>query len=578
MQGQHPLIEKLFEFVHAERDANLHKLLQTWQRPLHEKLEKGLTQGFTHLEKAEKNSSLWAYLDESESRFREGDMLRLHLGDPSTGLLCARMSFEREEEGRWLLSEKLANTVWGNYQDGPCYADMDALDLTPRYEKALEDIADSIHADNIILPLLDDAPVITFSDVDLDYAEDFAIQNKCNEHQAHAVAMAFAAEQIACIQGPPGTGKTRALALIAQLLVERQERVFVTSHTHMAINNALAKIAERKIPTVKIGGRPEDLGKTVDWAKTPADWEKLPTDGSGYVIGATPFATCSQLEHFTFDTVIFDEASQITLPLALMAMRKGKRFIFIGDQKQLPPVLLSQSILSGESMSIFGRLTAQTADHTVMLEETYRMNQWLTEWPSNNYYNGKLRAAGPNKERRLKHADVGAPMDRVFDPDASAVFIPTTDRTAKTRNYRDAQHVLDLCKVAQTMGIALSDIGIVTPYRAQGRTIRSLLARHFGRELASTIVADTVERMQGQERELVIVSLASGDETFISAVAEFFFQPERLNVSITRAMTKLIIIGPELTQGIECSNSTIQQWADEYSSLVSRCRKVVLAP
>lgn len=169
-------------------------------------------------------------------------------------------------------------------------------------------------------------------------------------------------------------------------------------------------------------------------------------------------------------------------------------------------------------------------------------------------------------------------MNCVFDPDASAVFIPTTDRTAKTRNYRDAQHVLELCKTAQTMGLALSDIGIVTPYRAQGRAIRTLLARSFGREIASTVVADTVERMQGQERELIIVSLASGDEEFIGAVAEFFFQPERLNVSITRAMTKLIIIGPELSQGIECSNSITQQWANDYLNLISRCRKVVLTP
>lgn len=126
------------------------------------------------------------------------------------------------------------------------------------------------------------------------------------------------------------------------------------------------------------------------------------------------------------------------------------------------------------------------------------------------------------------------------------------------------------------MGVAPADIGIVTPYRAQGRAIRTLLTRHFGRELAQTIVADTVERMQGQERELIIVSLASGDEAFLGAVAEFFFQPERLNVSITRAMTKLIIIGPELAQGIECSNNVTQLWADEYLSLISRCRKVVL--
>jgi DNA replication ATP-dependent helicase Dna2 len=579
MQGQHPLIEKLFAFVFAERDANLQQLLQTWERPLEHKLEKGLSQGFTRLEKTEKTNEIWAYIDASESRFREGDMLRLHLGDPATGLLCARMSFEREEDGRWLLKEKNAEVVWGSYEGGMCYADPDAIDLTPRYVKALQDIADSIGIphENVIVPLLADKPEITFNEADFDHAEKYALAQHCNARQAEAVGTALGAEQIACIQGPPGTGKTRALAIIAQLLVERGEKVFVTSHTHMAINNALAKIAERKVATVKVGGRPEDLNEAVDWVKDPANWKNQPEQG-GYVIGATPFATCSSLDTYRFDTVIFDEASQITLPLALMAMRKGKRFIFIGDQKQLPPVLLSQSILSGESMSIFGRLTSQEADHTVMLDETYRMNHWLTEWPSKAYYNGRLRAAGSNEHRRLVGADMSGPLADIFDPKDCAIFIPTTDAGAKTRNYRDAQVVVQLCKTAVKIGLSLGDIGIVSPYRAQGRTLRNLLVKAFGRQSASLIVADTVERMQGQERELVIVSLASGDEVFIAAVAEFFFQPERLNVSITRAMTKLIIIGPELERGIECSNSKTQEWADQYRDLIRQCRKVAINP
>jgi DNA replication ATP-dependent helicase Dna2 len=294
-------------------------------------------------------------------------------------------------------------------------------------------------------------------------------------------------------------------------------------------------------------------------------------------MGATPFATCSRLKNYSFDTVIFDEASQITLPLALMAMRKAKRFIFIGDQKQLPPVVLSQSILSGDSMSIFGRLTAQDADHTVMLEETYRMNHWLTEWPSNAYYGNRLKAAGTNKLRRFQSSDLEGPMAQVFDPQACAVFIPTADSSAKNRNHRDAERVVQLCLAAQALGLGLHEIGIVSPYRAQGRAIRNLLFKRFNRDAAKLIVADTVERMQGQERELIILSLASGDEVFIGAVAEFFFQPERLNVSITRAMTKLIIIGPELERGIDCADDTIQQWAEQYRHLISQCRKVELS-
>ncbi|WP_018928137.1 DEAD/DEAH box helicase [Pseudomonas umsongensis] len=574
MQGQHPIIQDLHAFVEAERVANVQQLQQTWLLPLEQKLTKGLTQGFIRLEKAELPTQLWAYLDDGDSRFREGDMLRLHLGDPLGHVLCAKMKFEREEDGRWLLSEKLASTVWNHYQNGACYADPDGMDLTHYYVKALNDIAESTHGNSVIIPLLGKSPEITFNVAELDYAEQFALDEGCNDRQAQAVGMAFSAEQIACIQGPPGTGKTRALALIVQLLVARGERVFVTSHTHMAINNALSKIAARNVPTVKIGGRPEDLDKAVDWVQEPANWKGWPKNGSGYVVGATPFATCSRLENYSFDTVIFDEASQITLPLALMAMRKAKRFIFIGDQKQLPPVMLSRSILSGDSMSIFGLLTAQDADHTVMLEDTYRMNHWLTEWPSNTYYSNRLKAAGPNKLRRFQSADLEGPFSQVFDPLACAVFIPTADSGAKNRNHSDAERVVQLCQAAEALGLPLHEIGIVSPYRAQGRAIRNLLVKRFGRDAAKLVVADTVERMQGQERELIILSLASGDEVFIGAVAEFFFQPERLNVSITRAMTKLIIIGPELERGIVCANDTIQQWAEQYRDLISQCRKV----
>ncbi|MCF5823587.1 DEAD/DEAH box helicase, partial [Pseudomonas syringae] len=575
--GQHSLIQKLYEFVYAEQAANLQKLNEVWERPLQEKLLQGWTQGFTRLERSEKPGQLWAYLDENESRFRAGDLLRLHLGDAHGALLCQGMKFEKEEDDRWLLSSDRAMLIWESYQEGACYVDPDGIDLTPKYIQALQDIERDALGNNAILPLLGDAPDIGFNDPEVEYGTRVALDDGCNEKQADAVGLALGAERIACIQGPPGTGKTRALALIAQLLVARGERVFVTSHTHMAINNALSKIAARNVPTLKVGGRREDLDKHVDLEAEPANWERMPESGQGYVIGATPFATCRSLAHYSFDTIIFDEASQITVPLALMAMRKGKRFIFIGDQKQLPPVLLSRSILSKESMSVFARLTAQDADHSVMLEETYRMNCWLTEWPSQMYYDGQLRSEGRNKNRRLQASSQGAASE-ALDPEACAVFIATQDMKARNRNPADVKRVVQLCKEAHDSGLPLHEIGIVTPYRAQGRAIRQALAKQFGRDAAHAIVADTVERMQGQERELIILSLASADESFISAIGEFFFQPERLNVSITRAMTKLIIIGPELKHGIVCASETAQVWAEQYRDLISHCQKVEFQP
>ncbi|HBI68678.1 MAG TPA: DNA helicase, partial [Massilia sp.] len=123
-------------------------------------------------------------------------------------------------------------------------------------------------------------------------------------------------------------------------------------------------------------------------------------------------------------------------------------------------------------------------------------------------------------------------------------------------------------------GLAPQDIGVVTPFRAQGRTVRRVLAEHLGWHTAQQILADTVERMQGQERELVILSLAAGNLRFLAAVAGFFFQPERLNVSVTRAMTKLIIIGPELPPEFQALDDEMARWLDLYRSLLAQARRI----
>lgn len=570
------LLIELLDFIQNEQSVGNQKLLDIWQRPLAEKLAKGWSQGFDRLERGDEPQTLWAYLSIGESRFREGDLLYLHSGTPLDNLLCRQISFEREEDHRWLLRGNRAVAVWDDYTGGPCYADPDAIDLTSYYEKALADIASSQIGREIILPLLADDLKIGFDERDFADAEQIALAEGCNAKQAEAVGMAYGAEQIACIQGPPGTGKTRVLALIARLMVKRGERILMTSHTHTAINNALNKIHAQGVPVLKVGRETQRKGLDDAIPCLPGldAWEARPKNG-GYVVGATPFATCnSRLENYTFDTILFDEASQITVPLALMAMRKGKRFIFIGDQKQLPPVLLSRSVLSKDSYSVFARLTAQDSDHTVMLNETFRMNRWLADWPSRNYYAGKLQSAGPNRERCYALPPVDGHWAEIFDPAASAVFIPTLDHSARTRNYHDAELVADLCQAAVAAGLPLSEIGIVSPYRAHGRVVRNLLAQRFGRTAAGQVVADTVERMQGQERELIILSLATGNETFLAAVGEFFFQPERLNVSITRAMTKLIVIGPEAPSLGLIEDENVRRWVDQYRDMIGRCRRI----
>jgi DNA replication ATP-dependent helicase Dna2 len=574
------LLEGLRSFVAREREAAQQNLLDVWRQPLLERLAKGLTQGFLRLEAGPETGTAWAYLGGGESRFREGDLVCLHGGSPLESMLSREAAFEFEEEGRWLLRLKHATAVIKAAEGEPLYADPDDFDLTKYYEQVLDDIGQTIppsRANRCLMPLLDGRISNEFDPRDFEEAETIAINEGLNAAQAEAVGKILAADQVACIQGPPGTGKTRVLGLAVRLLVERGERVLVTSHTHMAINNALNKIASHGVRVAKIGRLTQTNGleRGVTMADSFAEWHGRPQDG-GYAVGATPFATCTyRLENCEFDTVVFDEASQVTLPLALMAMRRGARFVFIGDQKQLPPVLLARSILDDIPGSIFAKLTAHNVD-SVMLTDTYRLNRELAAWPSQAFYQGRLRPAGPNRERKLslRPREDGDPFDAALRDAASMVFIPTLDESARSRNPEDAQLVASLCAAALEGGLTPHEIGIVTPFRAHGRTVRNALVEAFGWHTARTIVADTVERMQGQERELIILSLAAGELRFLAAVAEFFFQPERLNVSVTRAMTKLVIIGPELPPEFQSNDERMARNLSLYRSLLATARRI----
>jgi len=567
------LIEELRTFILEERDIALARRLESWSLGLQEKRRKGLVQCFHGLRQGSDQGTAWATVAGDESHFREGDFLCLHTGSPLTDSVAREVLFKEEREKCWLLRFRNPSDIPVQGDKLVLYAEQDGIDLTPRYLQALDEVAAGDGAGSIILQLLAGELPLHLDSIHNTYACDLALAEGLNPRQAAAVGLAYAVNYVACIQGPPGTGKTRVLALIARLLVARGERVLVTSHTHTAINNAIEKIAAIGVPTVKVGSasKARELAPQVACVENFSDWKEVPRDG-GYVLGATPFATCGpRLAECDFDTVLFDEASQVTVPLALMAMRRGKRFVFIGDQQQLPPVILSKSVLSGPP-SVFARFIANKAN-SVMLRETYRMNQWLAAWPSRTFYGGELTSTGQNAQRRLQLMAPQTPSfaSAVLRAAASTVFIPTRDRSASTRNAQDAHLVAELCRVARDGGLALAQIGVVTPYRAQGRLIRKRLAACFGWDDARRVVADTVERMQGQERELVILSLATGDLAYLGAVAEFFFQCERLNVSVTRAMTKLVIIGPEVPPKFMAVEGQLQQNIARYRDLVASC-------
>ena len=249
------VLDDLRQFVEDEHRANYERLNEIWEKPVNQKLESGESQQVRGVRKEGKNH-LHVILGENESRFREGDMICLHLGEPTEKRHVQQGTIEAENENEWLVrvhqidDDALHEVISG------CYADPDTMDLKPFYDKALQEIAESKQGREIVLPLLanrlDTGRI--FED-DYDDAANYAEDNGLNTQQADAVGKAVAAKYLACIQGPPGPGKTKVISLVAKLLVEQGQRVLMTSHTHMAINNALNKIAGENVPVIKVGAK-----------------------------------------------------------------------------------------------------------------------------------------------------------------------------------------------------------------------------------------------------------------------------------------------------------------------------------
>jgi DNA replication ATP-dependent helicase Dna2 len=179
-----------------------------------------------------------------------------------------------------------------------------------------------------------------------------------------------------------------------------------------------------------------------------------------------------------------------------------------------------------------------------MLNVTYRLNDVLAEWPSRTFYRSELKPSKEAAIRRLKLSPNHSRWDFILDPQYPAVFLDLCHRNTTVRSRMEAETTVELILALLDHDIPPEEIGVVVPYRAQSRLIRSLLRRQIRDEgIIGRLAVDTVERMQGQEREVVLVSLTTSSPAFALRMAGFLFQPQRLNVSVTRLRTKLILIG-----------------------------------
>jgi DNA replication ATP-dependent helicase Dna2 len=564
------LLDNLRQFILSESDNQRSALLKKWSLPLSQRVNSGWAiEGLrvAHLREGLARLTCAA----NESRFREGDLLLLHRGSPNDAE-ALQVELTLDEETEVEVEIQKGNEIFLKLEPEGWILDQNILDLSNIYLQALDEVADSLLGRSTILPLLSGGLEPKINYPRYERGKRYFMECGMDESQAEAAAMAYATDLVHLIQGPPGTGKTRLLAQLAAKMADDGLRIMVTALTHRAIHNALNKIADldMDVPVCKIGSEKQAGDLRVENFENFMESAYGDRPG-GYIIGATPFCRMSQrLANVEFDVVIFDEASQVTLPLAIMGMLGAGKYIFVGDDQQLPPVSSSEGFLIGKE-SIFSYLAGR--GYESMLKTTYRLNDVIVRWPSITFYQGKLVPTPLAAARRLSLAPGGGPWDFALDPDSPAIFLDLCTLNTTVRSRREAETVCELILALLERGIPPYEIGVVVPYRAQSRVIRSLLRRLLpDPDTLRQLVVDTVERMQGQEREVVIVSFTTSSPAFAAWVAEFFFQPQRLNVAVTRPRTKLILVGSRRLLSTHTFDPEIEKTIKLMGNLMDACR------
>jgi DNA replication ATP-dependent helicase Dna2 len=573
-------LKRLHDQILNERDAQRRQLLSQWSLPLSERVARGFAVDGLHLHSLQPGETFTLACQRNDSRFGKGDILVLHRGDPQDP---GAFQCSLEHDGGTLLEFSLLEATLpskGDFassffplQTNPdgWIADESQLDRTAFYLEALQACANSARGRQRVLPLLTGRLTPRVDYAAYQRAWKTAAAAGLNEKQAEALAQCYATDLAHLVQGLPGTGKTCMLAHLVRLLVADGQRVLITARSHRAVNNALNKIAQvdPALPVCKIG--PARRG----WGLFPPNYESFSASGfgdlpGGYVVGAIPFDTLSQrLAHVEFDVVVFEDASQITLPQAIMGMLAGSRYIFIGDELQSLPGSI-QSHPAEASTSILGFLKGRS--FTTLLDVTYRMNDVLAEWPSRTFYTGAMRPAPGVAERRLKLRHPNPAWDLILDPDRPAVFVDLGHRNTTVRSHVEAEAVCELVLALLSAGLPPGEIGVVVPFQAQGRAIRDLLRTHLPeQEVLQALAVDTVERLRGQEREVVLISLTTSSPAFTSQLVDFFFLPEKLKLAATRPRTKLIIIGSSYIQGAVPVDAQMAIWFDLLEDLLAYC-------
>ena len=421
-----------------------------------------------------------------------------------------------------------------------------------------------------------------------------------NSTQEEAVNKVLCTKDVAIVHGPPGTGKTTTLVEAIYETLHRENQVLVCAQSNTAVDWISEKLVDRGVPVLRIGNPTRVNDKMLSFTyerrfeSHPAYTElwgirKSIREMSGRIRKGSHIERENMRNHIShlrdrateleilinealfsstrvvastlvssnhrilngrrFSTLFIDEAAQALEAACWIAIRKTDRVIFAGDHCQLPPTIKCiEAARGGLNHTLMEKVATNKPSSVSLLKVQYRMNESIMRFPSEWFYNNQLESAPEIRQRGILDFDtpmiwidtsemecheefVGESFGRINKPEANLLLQELESYIQKIGENR----VLD----------EQIDFGLISPYKAQVQYLRNKIkSSSFFRRFRPLITVNTVDGFQGQERDVIFISLVRANE---SGQIGFLNDLRRMNVAITRARMKLVILGNAAT-------------------------------
>ena len=425
-----------------------------------------------------------------------------------------------------------------------------------------------------------------------------------NATQEEAVNKVLRAKNVAIVHGPPGTGKTTTLVEAIYETLRRENQVLVCAQSNMAVDWISEKLVDRGINVLRIGNPSRVNDKMLSftyerrfeahpeyemlWALRKAIREVKANRKSGdrkfhqkierlkerateieirinndlfaeaRVIACTLVGSSNRLLNGQkFRTLFIDEAAQALEAACWIPIRRVSRVILAGDHCQLPPTIKSyEALKAGLGKTLMERIVENKPEVVTLLKMQYRMNEEIMRFSSDWFYHNQVESSPDVKFRSILDLDI--PMTWVDTsqfvfPEESGIsfkeeFVGESfgriNKAEAELTMMALQHYFEKIGKERILQERI-DVGVISPYRAQVQYLRRQLKnREFFKPFRDLISVNTVDGFQGQERDIILISLVrANDEGQIGFLRDL----RRMNVAITRARMKLIILGDAST-------------------------------